>query len=242
VGETAGCRIDAAPDHPDGARHAFPSLSGYDAPDQLVAIRAEHVSWNAFAPLTMPPSSTVSRQSRILGAVACLLAWIGAAVHAQAQETPLAYAVKATYLYKFAPFVEWPNAAAAFPAGAFTVCIVGDGPIENVLLRAVAGQQISGHPITVRRFAAVTRDPGCSMLYAAGTASEVAADLAALHGAPVLTVTDGASDPAATGIINFIMVDGHVRFDIDASQASADGLTVSSKLLSLAVHVVGRSR
>ncbi len=63
-----------------------------------------------------------------------------------------------------------------------------------------------------------------------------------MHGAPVLTVTDGATDPAAKGIINFVIADDRVRFEIDNSAALADGLTISSKLLSLAVHVTGGSR
>ena len=58
----------------------------------------------------------------------------------------------------------------------------------------------------------------------------------------MLTVTDNATDPAATGIINFLIVDDHVRFDINNSTAAAGGLTISSKLLSLAVHVTGSNR
>src|SRR5581483_8974891 len=82
-------------------------------------------------------------------------------------------------------------------------------------------------------------DPGCTVAFAAGSAAQVAADLAALHGSPVLTVTDGATDPAATGIINFVVVDGRVRFEIDARAAAANRLTISSKLLSLATRVTG---
>ena len=37
---------------------------------------------------------------------------------APTQGAPLEYAVKATYLHKFAPFVEWPSPAAEFPGGA----------------------------------------------------------------------------------------------------------------------------
>jgi hypothetical protein len=34
------------------------------------------------------------------------------------------------------------------------------------------------------------------------------------------------------------MADGHVRFEIDNAAAAANGLTISSKLLSLAVRVL----
>ena len=58
----------------------------------------------------------------------------------------------------------------------------------------------------------------------------------------MLTVTDAATDPAAKGIINFVIEDDRVRFEIDNSTAAAGGLTISSKLLSLAVHVTGGNR
>jgi hypothetical protein len=162
---------------------------------------------------------------------------------ARTQGGPLEYAVKATYLRKFAPFIEWPSPAAEFPGGAFTVCVAGADPLGAVLDRAVNGQEVAGRPIAVRRLATVTGNPGCAVLYATGSEAEpVAAILAAVRGAPVLTVTDGATDPAAKGIINFVIQDDRVRFEIDNSAAVADGLTISSKLLSLAVHVTGGSR
>ena len=56
-----------------------------------------------------------------------------------------------------------------------------------------------------------------------------------MRGAPVLTVTDDAGDPAARGMIDFVLRDGRVRFRIDPRAAERSGLVISSKLLSLAV-------
>ena len=178
-------------------------------------------------------------------AVLWFAAWLAVAAVPQdvpAQDLALEYAIKATYLHKFAPFVEWPSAQAEFPGGAFVLCNIGSDPVGGLLGRAVSGEQVDNHPIVIRRFAAVTGNPGCSVMYVTGPASQVASDLSAVRGMPVLTVTDGATDPAATGIINFIIVDHRVRFDIDNGTATADGLTISSKLLSLAVHVTGSNR
>jgi hypothetical protein len=68
----------------------------------------------------------------------------------------------------------------------------------------------------------------------------MASDLAALRGAPVLTITDADRMPAAVGIIGFTIRDGHVRFDVDDAAAAANGLTISSKLLGLAYSVKHR--
>jgi hypothetical protein len=52
----------------------------------------------------------------------------------------------------------------------------------------------------------------------------------------VLTVTDRGSG-AAGGMIQFVMQAGRVRFQIDEGAARANGLTISSKLLELAIAV-----
>jgi len=60
--------------------------------------------------------------------------WFAAApTHAQ---DSLETAVKATYLYKFAPFVTWPQRP-----GPFVICVVGRDPFGPVLDQAVAGQR-----------------------------------------------------------------------------------------------------
>ena len=58
-----------------------------------------------------------------------------------------------------------------------------------------------------------------------------------LTGFPVLTVADFDAFARRGGAIELKMVRDRVRFDINASAASAAGLHVSSKLLALAVHV-----
>jgi hypothetical protein len=62
----------------------------------------------------------------------------------------------------------------------------------------------------------------------------VAQALAVVAGEPVLTVTDGAG---GQGIIQFRIIGGKIRFDVDQRAAGANGLTLSSRLLSVAVAV-----
>ena len=54
-----------------------------------------------------------------------------------------------------------------------------------------------------------------------------------------LTLTDQATDPTSRGIINFIISDNRVRFEIDEAAAEHSGLTISSKLPGLAARVSG---
>jgi hypothetical protein len=149
---------------------------------------------------------------------------------------PADVAVEATYLYKFAPFVTWPNADAQNAAAApFTVCVVGDDPFGPLLDRAVAGQVLGARPIQIMRVETIGPKSNCDIAYLGGSRAEsVAEALRAVRGTPTLTVTDEDDPP---GIITFAIADGHVRFRIDEIQARENSLVISSKLLDLALAV-----
>ena len=154
-----------------------------------------------------------------------------------AQNNAMELAIKATYLYKFPPFVEWPPGALP-PGGYFTICIVGDDPFGAMLDQAVRGQQIKDRPVLIRRMATFNADAGCLMVYATGSAVQpVPAILAALRGRPVLSVTDNQPEGQPRGILNFVIADNRVRFEIDDAAAAEFGLVISSKLLSSATRV-----
>lgn len=170
----------------------------------------------------------VSRALRLL--VALLLACAPAEA-ARAQARSIEFAVKAAFLTKFAAFVSWPGAA----SGAVRLCVVGDDPFGARLDEAAQAQL--GQPLVIRRLAEVRRESGCDIAYVAGSGRQsVVQALQALRGAPVLTVTDSARG-GARGMIHFVVFQDRVRFHIDSSQAAQGGISISSKLLSLALSV-----
>lgn len=144
-------------------------------------------------------------------------------------------AVKATYLYKFAPFVRWPTSAFASQSSPFYLCVLGDDPFGAVLGQAVSGQTLEGRPMAVRRLRGGEGAAGCHILYLGDSGGRASAQaLRNVKGAPVLTVA-GQSQAAPGTVIQFMVRNGRVRFDIDTAAATANGVTISSKLLSLAV-------
>lgn len=188
---------------------------------------------------------------RHIHSLACLLvialaAALGPPTRAQsAQGAPrggsIEYPVKATYLYKFASFVDWPAAAFASPASPLEICLTGDDPFGAVLDRATAGQRIGARPVVVRRLPVATPAMGCHILYVAGSKAQPAADgIKTVRGNPVLTVTDAALRPTAKGVVHFVVTGNRVRFEIDPAAAAANQLTISSKLQSLALPGSGK--
>lgn len=149
----------------------------------------------------------------------------------------LASAVKAAYLLKFAPYVAWPQTG----GGAFVICIVGHDPFGGMIDRVAQGQTIAERPVVVRRMDEVDANPPCHVAFlGGGKRQSVAQALSTVRRAPVLTITDGAIG-TARGMIHFELTGDRVRFLIDDQAAAVSALSISSKLLSLALSVKTRA-
>jgi hypothetical protein len=156
-----------------------------------------------------------------------------------AGDETLEAAVKASYLYKLAPFVDWPARAFSGPSDPLNICVVGRDPFGTVLDRAIAGQRSANRPILARRLARAVPDSGCQIMYLGGSPIQsVKEALSVVHGTPVLTVT---ADSFPAGIIDLTLDRGRVRLRIDDAQAAQGGLAISSKLLGLAISVKPRA-
>jgi hypothetical protein len=157
-----------------------------------------------------------------------------AASRASAEEIS-ADAVKATFLYKFVPFVGWPAATFPSPNTPVHICIVGDDPFGPNIERAIAAQTLGPRPIVVTKMPVARPHAGCQVMYIGGSdAQSVGQALKVVRGEPVLTVTD---DSAPKGVIDFDVVGGRVRFKIDEQSAAENGLQIRATLLSLAITV-----
>ena len=178
---------------------------------------------------------------------ACLLALVLACATCEASPQPgqqaqpevsLEYAVKATYLYKLAPFVNWPPATFESPDQPFRICVAGEAPFDDYLQHAVAGRSLGTHPFEVRRLDTVTPDTQCQIVFISPLSSQtVHQALEAVSGKPVLTVVDSSEPRADGGIVQFVIERGRVRFVIDTGAAARNHITINSKLLNLALAV-----
>lgn len=152
---------------------------------------------------------------------------------AQAEVTDLE--VKAAFLPRFARYVTWPPSA-WHRDQPVTLCVIGDDPFGNLLNQSIAGQQVDGRNFVVKRLSSAAGASDCAIAFVDGSRTDEILQSLGHH--PVLTVTDSRLN-SDRGIIHFTIVGGRVRFFIDNRQARADGLTISSRLLALAVGVSG---
>jgi len=174
-------------------------------------------------------SGPPTRRKATLCAVVAVLGLASPAVvaGAQAQEVPLEYRVKAAYLFNFTRFVEWPTDAPATP---LTICVATENPFGTALAETIRDERVNGRPLQAR----VVRQPtGCHVLFIPrGVAHQPY--LRASRGENVLTVGEAVGFLRDGGMINFVIEEGKVRFEIDREAAARENLTISSRLLRLA--------
>lgn len=151
-------------------------------------------------------------------------------------DSPSEYQVKAAFLYNFAKFVEWPDTAFASPQAPLVIGVFRDDPFQGDLNRIIAGKNIGGHPVVARLVSTVADLKNCHIVFVSVTREKEVAEIStALAGLKVLTVTENLKHFADSGfMINFVMQDKRIGFQINNPVAARAGLHISSKLLSLA--------
>jgi hypothetical protein len=160
-----------------------------------------------------------------------------AMAHAQSNAAS-EYQVKGAFLYNFAKFVEWPAEAFSSPDAAMQICIFGDNPFGEDLQAVARNKSVAGHPVRVVQLRKIREARGCHILFIASPQnSQPGQILAELRGISVLTVSDVAGFTSQGGMINFVVENERVRFEVNAKAAVEARLRISSKLLSLARSV-----
>jgi YfiR/HmsC-like len=150
---------------------------------------------------------------------------------------PGEYAIKATYLYNFARYVEWP-VRSAVNGDSFAICVLGQDPFGSSLDSALAGETIDGKNVVARRISAPQDAVTCRIVFISSSEdARLKGHLTALRKTDVLTVGDMPNFSQRGGMIQFVLDGNKVRFQVNLATAEEAGLTLSSELLKVAIAV-----
>jgi hypothetical protein len=145
---------------------------------------------------------------------------------------PTEYEVKAVFLFNFTQFVDWPESAFPDNTSPLIIGVLGTDPFGSVLEDAVAGEQVNGRPLTVRRYSSVEEVDNCHVLFINLSAKErLPQVLQKMRERSVLTVSDSTEFARSGGVIEFVTVGKKIRLQINLDAAKLANLTISSKLL-----------
>jgi hypothetical protein len=153
------------------------------------------------------------------------------------QAKPSEYQVEATYLYNFGRFIQWPNRREV-PTNSFLICILGQDPFGPALKETIANEFIDGKSVVAKQVLTTEEAAGCHVLFiSASEERRLTQILASLSNSSVLTVSDLPRFTDRGGMIQFVLDDSRVRFEVNVETATRAGLTMSSELLKLATNI-----
>ena len=157
-----------------------------------------------------------------------------------AQEDP-AYQIKAGFLYQFLFFVEWPTIVESGSDDEVVIAILGKDPFGDAF-DAVEGLLINGRRLVIKRYDQLPAPQdlkNCRLLFISPSLqNNMVKIIQTLKAYPVLTVSDVKGFVDAGGMINFVIKEDRVRFEINPDAAAHVGIKIRSKLLRVAERIL----
>jgi hypothetical protein len=168
-----------------------------------------------------------------------LAALLLAALPAAAQEGAVPeQQVKAAYILNFARYASWPAPALADPRAPLVVCLIGQGSAD--IARQLQSRAAGSHPLELRSVSRIEETEACHAIYiGALERNRQSAWLARLRDHAVLTIGDSASFLSDGGMINMMLVDGSIRFEVNLAATKHSGVSLHPRMLALAERVLG---
>ena len=162
-----------------------------------------------------------------------------AACHAADADKHLSeYQVKASYLYNFTKFIDWPPQNYD-NSQVFTIVVLGKNPFGEAL-NPLADKLVCNRKVLIKYMRNIEALRECNLLFISDDAADNISDiLPALNRREgLLTVSDARNFAQRGGMIGFVRQEGRIRFQINNRAARQANLTISSNLLKLALMVL----
>jgi hypothetical protein len=163
--------------------------------------------------------------------------FLGSAARPAVAEANREYKVKAAFVASFIDFVKW-NVRRVDVTEDFSICLFRSDPFEQSLERIVA-LKYPQRSIRIVRLHDLRQVETCHMLFVSVTEENVLREvLSQTSGKPVLTVSDIPGFAGSGGMIELLVENGKVRFNINLRPVRQAGMQLSSNLLRLALRVL----
>jgi hypothetical protein len=150
------------------------------------------------------------------------------------QERPT-HEIHAAMVYNFIKYVQWPNEG---DAGEFVVGVIGDDDVFGTLKQWYDGKPKGSKKYVIKKLANVTEAADCQVVYVGKSKNKEFDNLKNnITGKSVLTITDGNGMGQKGSCINFKVIDGKLKFELNQGTVNSANLKVSGQLSSMAILI-----
>ena len=159
-------------------------------------------------------------------------------IRVNAQEPSWDYQVKAAMVYKFLGYSTWPDKRFKDAQSPYQIWVIGSDDIKNELTAIVEQRVIDGRSIEIHATKSVNQIGDAHLVF---VSRKMEASLPVLlplaRKKSFLIVTENENGLVHGSTINLRQVDNRIRFDISLSSAKENGISLSSRLLAIAITV-----
>ncbi|MGC4061050.1 MAG: YfiR family protein [Aquabacterium sp.] len=149
---------------------------------------------------------------------------------------------KATTLFNFLSFIEFPPATLPRPDSPLVIGVTGADSVYDELGEILKGRMVNGRIVLRRRLQESDSLAGVHLLFVGGKVNLAQNSLVkAAKSSSVLLVTEVPDGLESGAIFNFVMEGDRVRFEAALEAAERASIRISSRILTLAERVT-RSR
>lgn len=143
--------------------------------------------------------------------------------------------IHAAMLYNFIKYVQWPNEA---EAGEFVVGVIGDENVFNTLKQWYDGKPKGSKKYVIKKLGSPDEASSCQVVYVGKSKNrDFEAIKTSTTGKSILTITDGNGLGQKGSCINFKVIDGKLKFELNQGVVTGSNLKVSSQLSSMAILI-----
>lgn len=150
-------------------------------------------------------------------------------------EVSLEDKTKAAFLYHFTTYIQW---SVTDSSENFTIGVLGNSEITAPLEEISRLKDVRGRKITVTQLDSIEQCSPCHLLFISKSEKKRLPEIITyLKGTNTLTVSDIKNSAENGACINFVTLNGKIRFEINRKALEKMQLTASSQLLKLAIIV-----
>ena len=166
----------------------------------------------------------------VLLSTPCLVSFQGQDLNARSR-------MQALYVYNFASrYIEWPS---GYKDGNFIIGILGETPLMKEITTTTASKKVLNQSIEIKKFGSTSEITKCNILFIPHDKSESFQDVAGkLKNSSTLVITEKDGILKQGVSINFVSVDGKLKFELNKTAMQKQELKVASELERLAVQVM----
>ena len=142
--------------------------------------------------------------------------------------------IRANYLYQFASNSNWPS---EWKKGTFNAAIVGNPEVSEIMASKYAGKPIGSQSLNVMGASEMAVTPQVHVLFVdRSKKADLAKYVKEYKGKSTLIVTNWEGALAQGAHINFLSIDGSIRFELNKTAMTEALITPGIKILQWAIE------